>query len=313
MELADPFATPSDHSRTINFDLVLEHHGEHLPVHGSVTFDETTPQSESRVQIGFGYRMIRSTTECFQSRDGEEKYAGIGVSGWLDLGEGWQPYLSTTKDAIDDAPLYGALMDHVFKNIKPLLQQAERKSFSVQFDDLAIGLEQALNSRAGDVVVRVGTEMGSMPTSDNPTHDPSTHPPGPPPVIPKPNGQPGDSERNIAPSLAITIYQEGDAALEGALCQAGVRGNDIFVAVNRDHAFVQEALKARPVNRMALNVMIVDELARAIVEVDDGVLIKKIFHRDVASAIYGIEHNHHRSRIVARRLIDRVRDPAMAA
>jgi len=42
-------------------------------------------------------------------------------------------------------------------------------------------------------------------------------------------------------------------------------------------------------------------------------LIKKIFHRDVASAIYGIEHNHHRSRIVARRLIDRVRNPLMAA
>jgi hypothetical protein len=101
--------------------------------------------------------------------------------------------------------------------------------------------------------------------------------------------------------------------LEGALCQAGIRGSDIFVAVNRDHTFVQEALKARPFNRMALNVMIVDELARAIVEIDDGVLIKKIFHRDVASAIYGIEHNHHRSRIVARRLIDRVRDPAMAA
>jgi hypothetical protein len=307
IELADPFTTPSNHSRTINFDLVLEHGGKHLPVHGSVTLDENTPQSESRVQIGFGYRMIRSTTECFQSRDGEEKYAGIGVSGWLDLGEGWQPYLSTTKDAIDDAPLYGALMDHVFKNIKPLLQQAERKSFSVQFDDLAMGLEEALNSRAGDVVVRVGTELRRPPHSDNPTDEP-TDPPGPPLEIPQPNGLPGDSERHTAPSLAITIYQEGDAALEGALCQAGVRGNDIFVAVNRDHAFVQEALKARPVNRMALNVMIVDELARAIVEVDDGILIKKIFHRDVASAIYGIEHNHHRSRIVARRLIDRVRD-----
>jgi Histidine kinase-, DNA gyrase B-, and HSP90-like ATPase len=312
-ELTDPFTTPSDHSRTINFDLVLEHRGQHLPVHGSVTFDENTPQSESRVQIGFGYRMIRSTTDCFQSRDGEEKYAGIGVSGWLDLGEGWQPYLSTTKDAIDDAPLYGALMDHVFKNIKPLLQQAERKSFSVQFDDLAIGLEQALNSRAGDVVVRVGTELRRPPPSHTPIDEPPPNLPGPPLEIPQPNGLLGDSERNVAPSLAITIYQEGDAALEGALCQAGVRGNDIFVAVNRDHAFVQEALKARPVNRMALNVMIVDELARAIVEVDDGILIKKIFHRDVASAIYGIEHNHHRSRIVARRLIDRVRDSAMAA
>jgi hypothetical protein len=113
--------------------------------------------------------------------------------------------------------------------------------------------------------------------------------------------------------LRLPSTRRSDAALEGALCQAGVRGTDIFVAVNRDHPFVQEALKARPVNRMALNVMIVDELARAIVEVDDGILIKKIFHRDVASAIYEIEHNHHRSRIVARRLIDRVRDTAMAA
>jgi hypothetical protein len=310
-ELTDPFATPSEHSRTITFDLELEHRGEHLPVHGSVTFDENTPQSESRVQIGFGYRIIRSTTECFQSLDGNEKFAGIGVSGWLDLGEGWQPYLSTTKDAIDDAPLHGALMDHVFKNIRPLLQAAERKSFSVLFDDLAIGLDRAVNSRTGDVVVRVGTEMRPLPTSDNLTDEPPTKLPEPTPEISQPNGQPGDSLKNTAPSLAIIIYQESDAALEGTLCQAGIRGSDIFVAVNRDHAFVQEALKVRPVNRMALNMMIVNELAQAIV--DDGILIKKIFHRDVAAAIYGIEHNHHRSRIVARRLIDRVRDPVMAA
>jgi hypothetical protein len=145
--------------------------------------------------------------------------------------------------------------------------------------------------------------MSREPATDRPV--------GPPIEIPQPNGHPGDSERYTAPSLAITIYQESDAALDGALCQTGVRGNDIFVAVNRDHSFVQEALKARPVNRMALNMMIGDELARAIVEVDDGILIKKIFHRDVASAICGIEHNHHRSRIVARRLIDRVRVPAM--
>jgi hypothetical protein len=52
---------------------------------------------------------------------------------------------------------------------------------------------------------------------------------------------------------------------------------------------------------------------RAIVEVDDSILIKKIFHRDVASAIYRIEQNHHHSPIVPRRLIDRVRDPTMAA
>jgi hypothetical protein len=314
-DLNDPFATPSENGRAIVFDFVLEHRGEHLPVHGSVTFDENTPQSESRVQIGFGYRIIRSTNDCFQSGDGEEKYAGIGVSGWLDLGEGWQPYLSTTKDAIDDAPLYGALMDHVFQSIKPLLKEAERKSFSVQFDDLAIGLERALNSRAGEIVVKVGTEPEFPPPhpDSDPNPDPDPNPPNPLPKILVPDVKPGDTEHKVAPSLAITIYQEGDATLEGALCQAELRDDDIFVAVNKDHAFVQEALKVRPFNRMALNVMIVDELARAIVEMNDGLLIKKIFHRDVASAIYGIEHNHHRSRIVARRLIDRVRDSAMAA
>jgi hypothetical protein len=38
---------------------------------------------------------------------------------------------------------------------------------------------------------------------------------------------------------------------------------------------VQEALKAKPVNRMALNLMIVGELAQAIVDVNGGSLIKK--------------------------------------
>ena len=63
---------------------------------------------------------------------------------------------------------------------------------------------------------------------------------------------------------------------------------------------------------MALNLMIVGELAQEIVDVDGGSLIKKIFHRDVATALCDIEHNHHRSRVVARRLIDRVRHSAVA-
>jgi hypothetical protein len=206
-------------------------------------------------------------------------------------------------------------MDHVFQSIKPLLKEAERKSFSVQFDDLALGLERALNSRAGDMVVKVGTELGFPPPNPGANPDPNPNPDpnsNPLPKILMPDVKPGDTEQKVAPSLGVTIYQEGDAALEGALCQAGIRGDDIIVAVNKDHAFVQEALKARPVNRMALNVLITDELARVIVE-DGDLIIKKIFHRDVASAICDIEHNYQRSRIVARRLIDRVRDPVMTA
>jgi hypothetical protein len=42
------------------------------------------------LHIGYGHRIIRSATECFQSQDREEKYAGVGISGWLDLGDAWR-------------------------------------------------------------------------------------------------------------------------------------------------------------------------------------------------------------------------------
>jgi Histidine kinase-, DNA gyrase B-, and HSP90-like ATPase len=313
IELSDPFAVPSENAKTVTFDFVIERNGEHLPVYGKVTLDENTPQSDSRIQIGFGYRIIRGATECFQSRDGKEKFAGIGVSGWLDLGDGWQPYLSTTKDGIDDAPLFDALMDHVFQRIKPLLEEAEKKSFSLHFDDLALGWERALNSQAGDFLVKVGVRTAPPPQSDDSGVAPETPLPHPRAEIQQPDGKAGDIEKKVAPSLEIAIFRQSDAVLEGALCRAVIRGTDIFVEVNAEHPTVQEALKARPVNRMALNLMIVGELAQAIVDQNGGSLIRKIFHRDVAAEICGIEHTHHRSRVVARRLIDRVRDSAMAA
>jgi hypothetical protein len=258
--------------------------------------------------------VIRKATECFQSRDGEERYAGIGVSGWLDLGDGWQPYLSTTKDAIDDAPLFEALMGHVFEKIKTLLQEAEKKSFNLHLDNLAIGLERALNAKGGDVVVNVGLEFGRRRGDPNPDPDPQPGPPaGPVPEVQRPGDIPGEIEQTRPPSLAIAIIQTTDAQLKGALCEADIRENDIIVSVNQDHAYVQEALKARPIDAMALNGMIVNELAQAIVGIQGGAFIKKIFHRELANAICEIEQDHHRSRIVARRLIDRVRNPAMAA
>src|SRR5262249_16695764 len=154
-DLIDPFIEPSESAKTINFDFVLEHDDNHLPVCGRVSLDENVGQGDSRIHIGFGYRIIMSTTDCFQSRDGEEKYTGIGISGWLDLGDGWQPYFATTKEGIDDTPLYEVLMDHVFRQIKPLLQEAEKTSMNLYFDDLAIGLQSALNAQGNEVIVKV--------------------------------------------------------------------------------------------------------------------------------------------------------------
>ena len=74
-----------------------EYEDRSLPVKGQVLFDKNTAHADSRVQIGYAYRILRSTIDCFQSEDGSERYIGTGVSGWLDLGDGWRHYLTLDK------------------------------------------------------------------------------------------------------------------------------------------------------------------------------------------------------------------------
>src|SRR5215831_1043028 len=62
--LTDPFRQPSEKSKTVNFDIVVEYGDKHLPVSGRVYYDDTTPASESNIQIGYGFRIIRTAKEC---------------------------------------------------------------------------------------------------------------------------------------------------------------------------------------------------------------------------------------------------------
>jgi hypothetical protein len=94
------------------------------------------------VRIGLGYREVLRTRDCY--RKDNLSYAGIGVSGWLDLGDGWQKYLSTTKDDFNDRGLYEFLMGHVFQKIKPLLEKAEPKAIDFELDNIALSLQFAL-------------------------------------------------------------------------------------------------------------------------------------------------------------------------
>ena len=143
-----------------------EYEDRSLPVKGQVLFDKNTAHADSRVQIGYAYRILRSTIDCFQSEDGSERYIGTGVSGWLDLGDGWRHYLTLDKHEFDDAPLWDTLMGRVFELIKPLLKEAEHKSFSLEFDDLALGLEGALNLQTGSVTIQTGDRPGDNGRGD---------------------------------------------------------------------------------------------------------------------------------------------------
>jgi hypothetical protein len=319
VELKDPFVAPAADADAITFNLIIEHIVDeqvvHLPVQGAVYYQESTTQADSKIQVGYGFRTIRSVTECFRSGDGNEKYSGLGISGWLDLGSEWRDCLTAHKDELDDELLFDKLMDYVFEQIKPLLKKSQRKTFSLEFEDLALGLQQALSTKIGDVKVETGGKSGGRNPDPKPIipHDP----PGPAPDVwpmPKhPDGE-GDKPTTKPPTLRITIVPTSDEQMEGHLCRALISGDSINLFVNEDHPVVQQAMASKPVNKMLMNQMLVDELAAEVVALpDEGAFINRLFRPVLAKSLNEMENARDKARSVTRALIDRVRMPPVEA
>ena len=82
-----------------------------------------------------------------------------------------------------------------------------------------------------------------------------------------------------------------------------------MVLVNKDHYAVQKALKQKPINRLALLLMVVHEISEAICALDDGAaFIRKMFSRQVATSLNDLQSPRDRARRMARLLIDRAQD-----
>jgi hypothetical protein len=280
----------------------LHANGQDLSVRGKVGLVKDLPHSRSRVAISYGPRVILKTRDCYESLDGEERYVGTGIAGWLDLGEGWQEYLSTTKDRMNDEPLWHALMGHVFKQIRPLLKQVEQDELYLELEELAIDLQQAFDGKF-DVSVedrpkkKMPEDIEFGPAKGD-TQEPSDE-----------TEDEGDDEIEAKKPARtrIAIWPTSDQDLDGLLCRAELRGGDtIAVLVNKDHEVVAEALKAKPVNRMALNMLTTREIASEIVKEDE--VLERLFARHVLETIeQKRENGGGEEQYVARLLIDRVR------
>ena len=123
--------------------------------------------------------------------------------------------------------------------------------------------------------------------------------------------EPGGKDKTVEPAMTRTIIvPTTDAQMEGALCRAQIEGDGgVMVLVNKDHSSVQEALKAKPTNRLALLMMIVHEISEVICALDNsGAYIRKMFSRSVASSLNNMQSPRDRARRMARLLIDRVQD-----
>jgi len=307
IKLTEALTRPPATAESLQFELELVHDTDNLilGVKGVVSYDENTSQADSKVQIGYAHRIIAATTDCFRSADKDEHYPGVGISGWLDLGDEWRKYLSSTKDGIDDEVLYSQLMQSVFEEIRPLLQKSQRKILSMEFENLAIGLEQALNQRTGgNVIVMVKPAPFPGPLPD-PTGGMSGDETG------KREREPGDEKKDsVPPRLHIELIPLSDVEMTAHLCRSEIiSGELIQVFINEDHALIQEALRSKPVNKMLLNHIVASELASTLALDEYEPFMVRMFKPQAARTIIEIDDHRNRSRTLTRELIDRVRSP----
>ena len=156
---------PDDPAKVITLDLLIERGDEVLPVFGQIGLVEDLSFLDAGVSIGYGSRVIAKTKDCFISPDGTEKFTTASVTGWLDLGEGWQPYLTTTKNAINDRPLWDELMAYVFNRIRPLLEESKDDKLSIELDEIALSLTELFN---GNATVTVNRQPAEVPDNLGP-------------------------------------------------------------------------------------------------------------------------------------------------
>jgi Histidine kinase-, DNA gyrase B-, and HSP90-like ATPase len=308
--LTDPLILPDDPARQIKFDLTLEVRGEHLSVFGSIGMIDDLPLSQSFVSVGYGARVITKTRDCYSSPDGSLKFDGTGIAGWIQLGDGWQPYLSTTKDAVNDQPVWDALMGHIFTQIRPLLEKVQEDVFDLTFSDIAVNLEQAFNAQSkANIEVHYAKESppGDLPGTGGRGDDENE---------PKASARdPGDDTPKESPAICrVKIYRQSDDQMKGVLCRAVIMSDahsqDFGVEVNQDHPSMQEAMKQRPINRMALLAWIVAEIGKELPFHPE--LLRRVVPKRMLDNILG-ENDREQGRIVTRLLIDRACKPKKAA
>jgi len=313
-DLADnALAMPQERSKRVKFDFSIEHDDKHLPVQSAFGLIDGLASNHSHAAIGFGPRVIMRTRDCFVGYDGRS-YSGRGVAGWVDLGHGWQDYLTVTKDEIADDELRLKLMTGIFDYIKPLLERTEEEHLTLILQGIALDLQSGLNNLSNH---KFAIHITPSIVRPDPNHDPEPEPnpdPQPCPDIPEsppdgPNDDPGDTEHEQEPAESkLRISLATDDEIEGALCRLNVMSDketSLVIEVNKDHSVIEEALKANPVNRMALSLMATREIAAAIIKHDN--IIKRALTPQLRARLEAVSDEVARERLLARILMDATR------
>jgi hypothetical protein len=229
----------------------------HFHVAGEVGVIDELPIERSRVAISYAHRVLKWTRDCYRHSDGRS-YPAVGVCGWIHLDDSWQGLYTTTKDDIDDADAFQALMDAIFVRIEPLLKQLKNRREHLLLDQVSLELQQMFVTgrhttpaafgeldEDGNVVGPGGRGGGGGSHGRHRRREGAT---------------PGGMRRAIS---KLEIIRVSEKEMRGILSRAEVcyRNDDtlsVDVFVNEDHRVITLALEQHPINRMALAILVAD-------------------------------------------------------
>ena len=215
-------------------------------------------------------------------------------------------------------------MHCVFVIIKPLLEKTRHEAFALEFQALALNLTSLFTNIARKKVkVDVNADDDSSKTTTRHSKgggggggtNTNKREKG---VNPKPRqDKPGHKEdhngvnENRPPEISsIQVTPTTDARLEGMLCDVITVDDQIKVMINKDHALVIEAMKAKPMNQMALNLLMTREIGALIGSSIE--LCEAVFDKKTADDLAKHSDDERRKRAVARILIDSIRAPDLS-
>lgn len=302
-ELASPWFLPDPVH--INFALALG--DRDLFVQGSIGLDPTLGPDESKIAIGFGHRIVMSTSDCYTSPDGARSYSGLGVAGYIDLQDGWQDYLTTAKTDFTDAELYDHLMAALFQQLEPLLAKADKGSETLQLETLALKISVSLEG-ALDVDVEVAPRSPAVeshwPEPHAPTGAGPTEPINPKrePVAGEQQGEGSTGKGKGGTKLWLEFVD--NKALHGRLWFVDLRNDsDLRVQLNVDSPAIKLGRSRKsPEQDYLIGEAVAAAVAAELIELPEERL-KKIVRPGLFEALMALDKPSHKLALLAGHLL----------
>jgi hypothetical protein len=221
------------------------------------------------------------------------------VLGYIDLGEGWQEFFTTTKNEINDDEVREVLMAVIFERIKPLLEKIDEQEKTIHITDIAIQLERALNG-GKNITAKVGDEPGEIEilTGVHTGDDGPVDPDG----TKRDKRNPGDNDAKNNAATSIKLLFRSDQQMDRLLASCDANPDSIVMFVNKDHELVQLALESKPVNRAALHALITPALVSEVI--NHPQIYRKVFpasERAQLETREGAEKMHYATRLLLDR------------